>query len=281
MRVWGQTVLKGSLRFQFTTWGSSGKSYQLTVQGFLNLYKEVLAPRPRVWWEANCDKACKAPTSQLVPNKGQFTFEQPWSPSGARTSYTGDDREMTQTCSESQEWGPTFISIMGIVQAECADSGTAGGRRKKQPSAAEVEWLQRVSLGAALHTPSPTLPPQHPPYACLTVLDLTVPNLLTSSSPGPRILHSLFPTPPLPRSLSHWALIVSALAAPRLLKQGGSLLLALPMARACRTLQGRLLRAFSTAWLGHSRRLTKEALWQDCKEFLQSGGLEIIPCACK
>ena len=110
-----------------------------TVQGFPNLYKEVLAPRPRVWWEANCDKACKAPTSQLVPNEGQFTFEQPWSPSGARTSYTGDDREMTQTCSESQEWGPTFISIMGIVQAECADSGTAGGRRKKQPSAAEVE----------------------------------------------------------------------------------------------------------------------------------------------
>lgn len=41
-----------------------------------------------------------------------------------RTIDTGDGREMTmQPCFETQEWRPSFISILGVVQAKCADPG--------------------------------------------------------------------------------------------------------------------------------------------------------------
>lgn len=55
-RVWGQTLLHVSFRFQFSSWEPLGKSHKL-CETFLICIKRIFAPASWCYWEADCDKA--------------------------------------------------------------------------------------------------------------------------------------------------------------------------------------------------------------------------------
>lgn len=87
--------------------------------------KRIFASASWCYWEADCDKAWEA--LGWSQDMGICLWEWPCSPSGTRTVYTGDGREMTtQPWFDTQKSRLILLSISWIAQAKCAHPEKVG-----------------------------------------------------------------------------------------------------------------------------------------------------------